>query len=414
MQYPKLFLVIAVVLLIAARLEALGSRQNQETGVETLIEQWADIETSLLNGKEAEYVLEATGEFRHTFEAFLGSETYRIFCFAPFSPERKIISNLITPDEIPGIQAVANLVFDFCEAVSKDETEKALLISSDISGSLIRALMRSAEVDQFVHNAYLRLLLVFIVLIILTVFVIWYLYRALSRSIIREAEGSWFSRATLFAQEGERARISRELHDTVAQDLRWLSLGMDKIGNCRDAEERKKLCAAAADAHSALIRKVRDICSYLVPPDFRFQGLPDTLRLLCLDYGKRMGIDCRIDIAENLNLGGMNEEKQLQIFRIVQEALTNVEKHAQASEAIVILRCGPDGTIYVGVSDDGKGFRPPGEKDLFHLRAGEAHLGIRGMNERAAMLGGSLRIKSERGEGTLVCLELPVGEDNYD
>jgi len=181
-------------------------------------------------------------------------------------------------------------------------------------------------------------------------------------------------------------------------------MDMDKIGNCPDTEERKKRCTAAADAHLTLIRKVRDICDYLVPPNFRFQGLPDALRRLCLDYGKRMGIDCRIDIAENLNLGGMSEDKQLQIFRIVQEALTNVEKHAQATEAIVILRCGPDGTVYVGISDDGKGFRPPGGKDL-RLRG--AHLGLRGMIERAAILGGSLKIISDNGEGTLVSLELP-------
>jgi len=272
----------------------------------------------------------------------------------------------------------------------------------------MRYLLNGTEPEYVLEAAgqFHRAFLVFIVLIILMVFVIWYLYRALGRLLRREAEGSWFSRATLFAQEGERARISRELHDTIAQDLRRLSFDMDKIGNCPDAEEREKLCAAAAEAHSALIRKVRDICDYLVPPDFRHQGLPDALRRLCLDNGKRTGIDCRIDIAENLNLGGMGEEKQLQIFRIVQEALTNVEKHAEAKEAIVILRSGPDGTVYVGVSDDGKGFRPPGGKDP--LQAGEAaHLGIRGMNERAAMLGGSLRIKSVSGEGTLVCLEIP-------
>jgi signal transduction histidine kinase len=141
----------------------------------------------------------------------------------------------------------------------------------------------------------------------------------------------------------------------------------------------------------------------LVPPDFRFQGLSEALRRLCLDYRKRTGIDCRIDIAKNLELGGLSEEKQLQIFRIVQEALTNVEKHARAAEAIVIMRSDSDGSLFVGISDDGKGFRPPTEDKV-------KHLGIRGMNERAAMLGGSLSIKSEPGEGTLVCLEITTNK----
>jgi len=187
---------------------------------------------------------------------------------------------------------------------------------------------------------------------------------------------------------------------------------MDKIGSCPDAEEREKLCIEAAASHSALIRKVRDICDFLVPPDFRFQGLTEALQRFCLDYGKRTGIDCRINIAENLKPGSLSEEKQLQIFRIVQEALTNVEKHACATEAIVIMRSGSDNDLFVGISDDGKGFLPPAVNDLQPPTGdGAAHLGIRGMNERAAMLGGRLLIKSERGEGTLVCLEIPQNKE---
>ncbi|MDR0401978.1 MAG: hypothetical protein LBH35_00145 [Treponema sp.] len=71
---------------------------------------------------------------------------------------------------------------------------------------------------------------------------------------------------------------------------------------------------------------VRDICNGLVPPDFRFLGLPDALRRLCYDFGDRTGIDCRIDVAEHFCLVPMSEEMQLQIFRIVQEARNNVEK----------------------------------------------------------------------------------------
>jgi signal transduction histidine kinase len=102
-----------------------------------------------------------------------------------------------------------------------------MLTSANISSNLVRALVRSGEAEQFAHNAYLRLLLVFTVFITLTAFVFLSLYRALTSSLKREAYGAWFSQAVLLAQEEERSRLSRELHDTVAQDLRCLSLGMD-------------------------------------------------------------------------------------------------------------------------------------------------------------------------------------------
>jgi len=422
-KIPKRLLILTAAFFISGGLDcaALGSRQNQEAGIQAIIEQWASIEHSFIYAQfldskniegETEFHLEKVDAFRNTLESFLNSETYRIFRLAPLSSNANSVFGPSTPNEIPEIQTAANLVFDFREAVSKRETEKAMRISADISDSLICALIRSGEEEQFAHNAYLRLLLVFIVFITFTAFVILFLYKALESSVKREADGSWFSHAVLLAQEKERSRLSRELHDTIAQDLRCLSFGMDKIGNCPDAGEREKLCNEAAAAHSALIRKVRDICDFLVPPDFRFQSLSEALRRLCLDYGKRTGIDCRIDIAKNLELGGLSEEKQLQIFRIVQEALTNVEKHACATEAIVIMRSGSNKDLFVGISDDGKGFSPPGTKELQQLTEdGLTHLGIRGMNERAAMLGGSLLIKSERGEGTLVCLEIPQNKE---
>jgi signal transduction histidine kinase len=264
------------------------------------------------------------------------------------------------------------------------------------------------EAGHYAAGAYFTLIFVLVFFIALTFILIYFLSRELNRSLRREKEGSYFSRAVLLAQEDERARLSRELHDTVAQDLRYLSLEMSKIGKTENTDDREKLCEDAASLHSDLIRKVRDICDYLVPPDFRFQGLSDALRRLCLDFGKRTGIDCRFDINENEKLKSLDEEKQLQIFRIVQEALTNVEKHAQASEAIVMLRCDPNGDISIGVSDDGKGFIPPAKSALgkYTRRYKGEHLGIRGMKERAALLGGNLEVKSEPGEGTLVRFQL--------
>jgi two-component system sensor histidine kinase UhpB len=99
----------------------------------------------------------------------------------------------------------------------------------------------------------------------------------------------------------------------------------------------------------------------------------------------------------------MDTEKQLQIYRIVQEALNNVDKHAQAKKAVVTVQI-PGPEIHIGISDDGKGFSPPGNSPRTQ--------GIRSMKSRAALLGGTLEISSEPGEGTMVQLRLPAGNNN--
>jgi signal transduction histidine kinase len=410
----RLFAVLAFIFL-GVPLPVFG--ESQGGNIQNIIFQWAAIERRLIEAEVDDHLarpiekaglLDDVAVFRETIQSYLDSEMYRIYRFAPLSSEAPFGRS--TPNETPEILAASDLTFDFCEAVSNGDWERAALISTDITGSLILAMIRDGEAGRFAGAAYFRLLRVFIVFIALTAFVILVFSRELVSSFRREAEGAVFTRAVLLAQEDERSRISRELHDTVAQDLRYLSLEMTKIGKTEEKTAREKLCVEAASMQAALIRKVRDICDYLVPPDFRFQGLPDALRRLCLDFGKRTGIDCRIDIAEDNKIdsliNSLNEEKQLQVFRVVQEALANVEKHAEAKEAIVILRCYANG-IYVGVSDDGKGFDPPVKKDIYS----GARLGIRGMSERAALLGGDLEIKSERGEGTMVRLELRAREN---
>jgi len=380
--------------------------RSRVPGILTIIERWADIERRLFETD----IIEDIDEFSNLIQLYLDSDIYRIYRLAPFSS--KATFGPSAPNEIPEILTASGLVQSLRESILNGDHEKAGFISADISRNLVQAMLRDGEAVQFASGAYFRLLIVFIFFIALTALIIYLLYRALTRSLRREAEGSVFSRAVLLAQENERSRLSRELHDTIAQDLRYLSLEMNKISITDERDMREKLCADAASMQTDLIRKVRDICDYLVPPDFRFQGLPDALRRLCLDFGKRTGIECRIDISGDIKHNFLDEEKQLQIFRIVQEALTNVEKHASATEAIVILRSDPDGKLSVGISDDGMGFViGSGEWGVGNgeLRMNSViHLGIRGMNERAAFLGGNLEIKSERGEGTLVRFQLPV------
>jgi signal transduction histidine kinase len=215
----------------------------------------------------------------------------------------------------------------------------------------------------------------------------------------------------VLAQEKERGRIARDLHDTVAQDLRGLGLKITRIG--RGGEKSAELCREAADDQAKILDRVRDICTYLIPPDFHNAGLPDSLRQLCSEFGKRTGIECRITIQENLRLEGLDEEMQLQCFRLVQESLSNIEKHANASEAVVVLRnsvCEGSAktSLLICISDDGIGFeKVPGRENL-NSPGLRDHLGIRGMFERITILGGALDFISEINEGTMVQIEVPL------
>jgi signal transduction histidine kinase len=394
-------------LLLSFFLEACARRdESGEPGIQEIVAQWTAIERIFLTNAETSpaFAGEIDG-FSVSVDKFLDSRIYRMYRYIPFSRNKGIDAFLAPPppNEFGEGQSVKDLTLLFKEAVLRGEHEQALALAMDIHEFMILWQRLDIETAKFTSAAYFELFLVFVFFIAAMVLAVWFLYRALGHSLEREQAGSVFSRALVLAQEEERFRIAGELHDTVAQDLRYLALRVGKIARTGDGGERKSLCREVVTAQEQLIGRVRNICDGLVPPDFRFQGLPDALRRLCYDFGNRTGIDCRIDVAENFCLEPMSENMQLQVFRIAQEALNNVEKHAEATEAIVVLRNsgGREGKargIFVSISDDGKGFhkREPG------------HLGLRNMYERCAILKGSLAIESEKGEGTIVCLEAPL------
>ena len=392
-----------LIFFIAGGQPCAAGADNTTLRIQDILIQWTNIEHRL--------TVENIDVFHSSIRSYLDSEMYRIYRLAPLS--HRTYSGLPIPNELPEILAAADLVLSLREAVSNGRHEEVRRLSTDISGNLVKAMIRDTQADKFAGTAVSRLFLALIFFVLLSVIIIFSLNRALANSLLREEESTVYSRAVILAQEDERSRLSRELHDTIAQELRYLSLEINKISETEDKGEKNKLCAETAAKQSDLIRKVRDICDYLVPPDFRFQGLPDALHRLCNDYRIRTGIDCRFNIAENINIGFLNDEMQLQIFRIVQEALNNADKHAKATEVIVLLRNDPNGDLFVGVSDDGIGFSP--KKPYTAPSASQAqysgnnhHLGIRGMKERAELIGGKLEIKSEDGEGTLVYLKMPV------
>jgi signal transduction histidine kinase len=252
-----------------------------------------------------------------------------------------------------------------------------------------------------IHLSYFYQFFIFAFIICIFALTVWLLSRALKGSLRREEQSAGFSRSMVLAQEAERSRIARELHDQVIQDLRRLSF----MGYAREAEKADP--AELSSGCDTLIGRIREICHTLIPPDFERLGLLESLKNLCIGFEHTSGVECRLVAPGDLKIAPLSREMELQVYRIIQEALSNIEKHAGASEVSVALRNedAPKGggkTLLVCVTDDGVGFDPA----LAHKNAN--HLGIRGMYDRIAILGGKLSFESAAGAGVMVRIEVPL------
>jgi signal transduction histidine kinase len=257
-------------------------------------------------------------------------------------------------------------------------------------------------------ESYFRLLWLLVLFVSILISCLCYLYLAMRKARQKESESMESYSLVLEAQEEERQRIARELHDTVAQDLWRLSFQTDSIAKTEEEEEKARLCAEVVKGQKEVMARVRAICDTLVPPDFQRRGLCDALRGYCYDFKQRTGIECQAVIQDSLNPEALDIGKQLQCFRIVQECLANVEKHAKAREVSVLVKRS-DRYLEITVTDDGTGFAKPSRDSCFKLRT-EGHMGIWNMFERAESINAALSFNSEEGEGTVITLRVPLNE----
>lgn len=212
--------------------------------------------------------------------------------------------------------------------------------------------------------------------------------------------------ADLFAQiEEDRRQTACELHDGVGQALTLLISGLRSARACRVNVE----CSGRVDSFQRLaenaLTEVRRLALGLRPSLLDDLGLAPAIERLVEDVRTHYPVSITLDVAGVIGLN-LPDQIATAIFRIVQEALSNIIKHSQASQANVTLRHA-DGTVLVCVNDNGGGIEPT------RLRAlPPGHLGLRGMTERAALLGGEFRLDSAPGQGTRITVKMPTGDMN--
>jgi signal transduction histidine kinase len=229
--------------------------------------------------------------------------------------------------------------------------------------------------------------------------------RELSQSLRRQSEMHDYVALVTQAQEDERKRIARELHDDTVQALvaivRQLEILSGEAADTRRARERMQEMMALADNTLASLRRfTRD----LRPPVLDDLGLEAALWWLTASFRERTTMT--IDLESRGPAGRLLPATEVALYRIAQEALNNAEKHSSARRVTVILEYLPD-EVRLSIQDDGAGFAVPGKKGKSALGNAVAGLGILGMQERAQLLGGSLDISSTAGEGTIVTARIP-------
>jgi signal transduction histidine kinase len=204
-------------------------------------------------------------------------------------------------------------------------------------------------------------------------------------------------RRSVVARESERSRLSRELHDGVLQDICAVSRDLKAFAaQSADSSSFSPLIANAGEAVTTL----RAICQDLRPPLLP-NNLPAALKALVERLDANSETPISIEVPTDLTT--LPEETGLALYRIVQEALHNAIQHADASEIVVRLTRYPD-QLRLTVTDDGCGI--PGGFDS-HQFVAQGHLGLAGMRERAAMIGGRLEMQTAVDYGTVIILEIP-------
>jgi signal transduction histidine kinase len=199
-------------------------------------------------------------------------------------------------------------------------------------------------------------------------------------------------RRVVEAQELERARLARELHDETGQALTSILLGLKPLEQSSDSDA----IASVRELVVSTLQNVRRLAVELRPTALDDFGLVPAVERLTDTFREQSGLD--VDLEADLGKKRLPREAETTLYRVIQEALTNIVKHADATRVSIVLRR-KNGTVVALVEDDGSGFDPDTTRD--------DALGLAGMRERVLLVGGRLQVESTPGGGTTLVAEVP-------
>lgn len=349
--------------------------------INKIYEDWIQVESSISTGTEdnsLEYFFKRHKEFTETdiYRNMIISETY--------GDSLKKLDAAIESEDIAQIRsAVFNL------------GQLDLLISQKSN-------------HEYIYLS--QLLLVFCVIISVFLFII---YKNYEKKRNEAKQMGIYSRFMIDGIETERSRISKEIHDTVLQDIKALSFKYELIDSA-DVQNNESLKDELISQTNSCISQLRAICNNLTPIELSgnnkdINGFILAIHNLIDQFTAKSGIECILKMQDKLDISSLSMKQTINIFRIIQEALNNIEKHAKASIVsiiITIIQNNNQKMLKVYITDNGTGFNS--EKLLKETALQYGHFGISNMRNRAKDINARFSISSEINSGTEIKLEVPV------
>lgn len=349
--------------------------------INKIYEDWIQVESSISTGTEdnsLEYFFKRHKEFTETdiYKNMIISETY--------GDSLKKLDAAIESEDIAQIR---NAVFNLGQL--------DLLISQKSN-------------HEYIYLS--QLLLVFCVIISVFLFII---YKNYEKKRNEAKQMGIYSRFMIEGIETERSRISKEIHDTVLQDIKALSFKYELIDSA-DVQNNESLKDELISQTNSCISQLRAICNNLTPIELSgnnkdINGFILAIHNLIDQFTAKSGIECILKMQDKLDISSLSMKQTINIFRIIQEALNNIEKHAKASIVsiiITIIQNNNQEILKIFITDNGTGFNS--EKLLKATALHYGHFGISNMRNRAKDINASFSISSEINSGTEIKLEVPV------
>jgi signal transduction histidine kinase len=309
---------------------------------------------------------ESLGRFKRSLDLFAASGIYYNYS-REFRWQKFTGPGVIPPEQIKAMAANPDLALKN-EAAIRD----ALRVWLKVENTSWR----------IATNTYFMLLMALLGFSILLAAFLMFTLWSLRKSRSAESSERAFAAALMRGQEMERKRLAMGLHDGPLQELR------------------------AIPGTGEVSREIRTVCTDIMPPDFTRLKFSDIIRDLAGRFEKSSDIPCTVEVDEPLP--NLPSETALQVYRMIQEGLNNIEKHSRAHKAVLVLRkdrTQADGRdcLLIALSDDGVGLKP-GQMD----KPGGQGMGFLSMRERAGAIGAKLDLISETGQGLMLRIEVPV------